>query len=110
MNRVINPNLASQMINDMTVAKKKRVNVTSKLEKFPHVCKSITTMWGFHEIKELLEDLIVNEGRNNRHGFPPEVQEELMFLYQMLLAHPDLLLRKGEHITTKPKSTEYSFG
>jgi len=110
MNRLINPNLASQMIDDFTIVREKRINVKSKLEKYPHVCKSITTMWGFHEIKELLEELIVNDGRNNRHGFPLEVQEELMFLYQMLLSYPDLLLRNGEHITTKPKSTDYSFG
>lgn len=109
MNRLINPNLASQMINDITAAKKKRINVMSELERFPHVCKSITTMWGFHEIKELLEEFIVNEGRSNRHGFPAEVQDELMFLYQMLLSHPDLLLRQGEKIITKPKSAEYSF-
>jgi hypothetical protein len=51
------------------------------------------------------------EGGKRREGFPVEAQEELMFLYQLLVEQNRILNLRGQKITTKrPPGTKFTMG
>ena len=81
------------------------------LESFPRVVKTVTGLWRYSEGKKYLEELILVEGGKRRAGFPVEVQDELMFLYQLLLDQHRILSLRGQKITAnKPPGTKFTMG
>ena len=110
-NRVINPALAQQMFRKSEMLKRKRAGEPAAIESFPRVVKALTGLWRYSEGKKYLEELIVVEGRQHRAGFPVEAQDELMFLYQMLLDQQHILSLRGQKITdNKAPGTKFTMG
>jgi hypothetical protein len=96
-NRVINPALAQQLFR--------------KSEMLPRVMKTITGLWRYSEGKKYLEELILVEGGKRREGFPVDAQDELMFLYQLLLDQHRILSLRGQKITAnRPPGTKFTMG
>ena len=109
--KVINPALAQQLFRKSEMLKRQRAGEPAALESFPRVVKAITSLWRHTESKKYLEDLILVEGGKRRAGFPVEVQDELMFLYQMLLDQHRILSLRGQKITShKPPGTKFTMG
>jgi len=110
-NRVINPALAQQLFRKSEMLKRKRAGEPAAIESFPRVVKTITGLWRYSEGKKYLEELIMVEGGRRRAGFPMDAQEELMFLYQMLLDQHRILNLRGQKITEKrPPGTKFTMG
>ena len=110
-NRVINPALAQQLFRKSEMLKRKRGGEPASIESFPRVVKTITGLWRYTEGKKYLEELIMVEGGRRRAGFPVEVQDELMFLYQLLLDQHRILNLRGQKITAKkPPGTKFTVG
>jgi hypothetical protein len=47
---------------------------------FPRIAAEISRLWGWGQCEPYLSSLILNE-RPDRHGFDPEVMDELMMLH-----------------------------
>ena len=110
-NRVINPAIAQQLFKKSDMLKLKRRGPPAAVESFPRVMKTITGLWRYTEGKKYLEELIIVEGGKRRAGFPVEVQEELMFLYQLLLDQHRILNLRGQKITAnRPPGTKFTMG
>ena len=111
-NRVMNPDLAQQMLRQNELLKRKRSGEPASIEAFPRVVKALTGLWRYSEGQKYLEELIVVEGdRQRRAGFPVEVQDELMFLYQLLLDQRRILSLRGQNITeNRPPGTKFTMG
>ena len=110
-NRVINPALAQQMFRKSEMLKRQRAGEPAAVESFPRIVKTITGLWRYSEGKKYLEELIMVEGGKRRAGFPVEVQDELMFLYQLLLDQHRILNLRGQKITdSKPPGTKFTIG
>jgi len=110
-NRVINPALAQQLFRKSEKLKRKRMGMPSAIESFPRVVKTITGLWRYSEGQKYLEELIMVEGGKHRAGFPLKAQEELMFLYQLLVEQNKILSIRGQKITTKrPPGTKFTMG
>lgn len=57
-----------------------KATVVSELEQhFPHLIDKIVLLWGAPGFSSFLSNLIIDY-RGNRHGFPPAVMDELLFL------------------------------
>ncbi len=110
-NRVINPAIAQQLFRKSELLKRKRMGTPAAIESFPRVVKTITGLWRYSEGQKYLEELIMIEGGQRRAGFPVEAQEELMFLYQLLVEQHQILSIQGQKITTKrPPGTKFTMG
>lgn len=110
-NRVINPALVQQMFRKSEMLKRKRAGEPAAIESFPRVARTITGLWRYTEGKNYLEELILVEGGRRRSGFPVEVQDELMFLYQMLLDQHRILSLRGQKLTEKkPPASRFTMG
>ena len=110
-NRVINPALAQQLFRKSEMIKRKRAGTPAAIESFPRVVKTITGLWRYSEGQKYLEELIMMEDGRRRAGFPLEAQEELMFLYQLLVEQHRILSIRGQKITTKrPPGTKFTMG
>ena len=111
-NRVMNPDLAQQMLRENEQLKRKRAGVPASIESFPRVVKAITGLWRYAEGQKYLEELIVVESdRQKRAGFSVEVQDELMFLYQLLNDQRRILSLRGQNITEhSPPGTKFTMG
>ena len=110
-NRVINPAIAQQLFRKSEMLKRKRMGPPAAIESFPRVVKTITGLWRYSEGQKYLEELIMIEGGKRRAGFPVEAQEELMFLYQLLVEQHQILSIQGQKITTKrPPGTKFTMG
>ncbi len=110
-NRVINPALAQQLFRKSEMLKRKRAGEPAALESFPRVLKTISSLWRYSEGKSYLEELILVEGGKRRQGFPVEAQDELMFLYQLMLDQNKILKLSGQKITAKrPPGTKFTMG
>ncbi|MCH7881406.1 MAG: hypothetical protein IIB69_07505 [Proteobacteria bacterium] len=110
-NRVINPALAQQLYHKSEKLKRKRQGPPAAIESFPRVVKTITGLWRYSEGQKYLEEIIMMEGGRRRAGFPVEAQEELMFLYQLLLdQHRILSLRGQKIIEHRPPGTKFTMG
>ncbi|MCP4234742.1 MAG: hypothetical protein GY770_14365 [Aestuariibacter sp.] len=104
-NRVINPALARQLFEKSEMLKRKRMGSPAAIESFPRVIKTISSLWRYSEGKKYLEELIMVKDDKRRAGFPVEAQEELMFLYQLLLdQHQILNLRDQKMADAKPQA------
>ena len=111
-NRVMNPALAQQMFRKSEMLSRKRAGGPAAIESFPRLVKTGTGLWRYSEGQKYLEELIMVEGgRKHRAGFPVEVQDELMFLYQMLLDQHGILSLRGQNITDhQPPGTKFTMG
>ena len=110
-NRVINPALAQQLFRKSEMLKKKRMGKPAAIESFPRVVKTITGLWRYSEGQKYLEELIMVEDGRRRAGFPIEAQEELMFLYQLLVEQNRILSLRGQKITAeRPPGTKFTMG
>ena len=110
-NRVIDPALARQLFHKSETLKRKRMGTPAAIESFQRVVKTITGLWRYSEGQKYLEELIMVEGGKRREGFPVEAQEELMFLYQLLVEQNRILNLRGQKITTKrPPGTKFTMG
>ncbi len=110
-NRVMNPAIAQQLFRNSEQLKRKRAGKPASLESFPRVIKTITSLWRYSEGLKYLEELILVEGGKHREGFPVEAQDELMFLYQLLLDQHRILALQGQRITThKVPGTKFTMG
>ena len=110
-NRVMNPAIAQQLFRKSEQLKRQRAGKPETLESFPRVIKTITGLWRYSEGQKYLEELIVVEGGKRREGFPVDAQDELMFLYQLLLDQHRILAIKGQKITAhKPPGTKFTMG
>lgn len=110
-NRVINPAIAQQLFKKSEQLKRKRAGKPAALESFPRVIKTITGLWRYSEGQKYLEELILVEGGKRRQGFPIDAQDELMFLYQLLLDQRRILAIQGQKITGhRPPGTKFTMG
>ncbi len=110
-NRVINPALAQQLFHKSEKLKRKRQGTPAAIESFPRVVKTITGLWRYSEGQKYLEEIIMMEGGKRRAGFPIEAQDELMFLYQLLLDQHRILSLRGQKITAnRPPGTKFTMG
>ncbi len=63
----------------------KNTDSISELEKqYPHIAKQLCAYWGDDIFENYANKLIIDE-RGDRQGFPREVIEEVLFLYQLHL-------------------------
>ncbi len=110
-NRVMNPAIAQQLFRKSEQIKRQRAGKPATLESFPRVIKTITGLWRYSEGQKYLEELILVEGGKKREGFPVDAQDELMFLYQLLLDQHRILAIKGQKITAhKAPGTKFTMG
>jgi hypothetical protein len=110
-NRVINPAIAQQLFRKSEMLKRKRMGTPASIESFPRVVKTIIGLWRYSEGQKYLEELIMVQDGKRRAGFPVEAQEELMFLYQLLVEQHQILSIRGQKITTKrPPGTKFTMG
>ena len=110
-NRVMNPAIAQQLFRKSEQLKRQRAGKPATLESFPRVIKTITGLWRYREGQKYLEELILVEGGKRREGFPVDAQDELMFLYQLLLDQHRILAIKGQKITAhRPPGTKFTMG
>ncbi len=110
-NRVMNPAIAQQLFRKSEQLRRQRAGKPAALEAFPRVIKTITGLWRYREGQKYLEELILVEGGKRRQGFPIEAQDELMFLYQLLLDQHRILELRGQKITThRPPGTKFTMG
>jgi len=110
-NRVMNPAIAQQLFRKSEQLKRQRAGKPAALESFPRVIKTITGLWRYSEGQKYLEELILVEGGKRREGFPVEAQDELMFLYQLLVDQRRILAIRGQKITTtRPPGTTFTMG
>ncbi len=110
-NRVINPALAQQLYQKSDRLKRKRQGPPAAIESFPRVVKTITGLWRYSEGQKYLEEIIMMEGGKRRAGFPVDAQDELMFLYQLLLDQHKILSLRGQKITAnRPPGTKFTMG
>ncbi len=108
-NRVMNPAIAQKLFHKSEQLKRKRAGSPATLEMFPRVIKTIIGLWRYQEGQKYLEELIMVEGGKRRQGFPVEAQDELMFLYQLLLDQHKILAIKGQKITShRPPGTKFT--
>jgi hypothetical protein len=108
--RVIPPQQAESLIRRMQDASRRDSRAHAHLEDFPRIRDRVCNLWGYREIRRYLEELlVVDPSRVERDGFPEEVEQELAFLYQLLVDQHNLLMRAGEDITLPPLSALYSF-
>lgn len=98
-NRVMNPAMAAQLMKKRADLERKRKGEPADLEQFPRVVRTITLLWRYAEGQKYLENLIMVEGGKQRQGFPVKAQEELIFLYQLLLDQQAILHRAGQRIS-----------
>lgn len=91
--------MAAQLMKKRAELEQLRKGRPAALEQYPRVLRSVTTLWRYAEGQKYLENLIMVEGGKQRQGFPMDAQEELMFLYQLLLDQQDILVRPGQNIT-----------
>ncbi len=110
-NRVINPALARQLFTKSENLKRKRMGSPAAIESFPRVIKTITGLWRYAEGKKYLEELIMVKDERSRTGFPVEAQDELMFLYQLLLDQHQILSIRGQELADgKSEATKFTMG
>jgi hypothetical protein len=110
-NRVINPDLVQQMFRESETLKRERAGKPAAIESYPRVVKTITGLWRYSEGKNYLEELMLVEGGKRRDGFPLEVQEELMFLYELLLDQHRILSLRGQNISnSRAPGTKFTMG
>ena len=110
-NRVINPALAQQLFRKRDMLKRKRGGQPAAVEAFPRVVKTITALWRYAEGTKYLEQLILVEEGRNRSGFPTEVQEEIIFLYEIPLDQRRILtLHERKHMAKRPASAKFTMG
>ncbi len=110
-NRVMNPTIARQLYEKSEKLKRQRMGKPAAIESFPRVVKTLCGLWGYREGQKYLEELILVEGGKHRKGFPPEAQEELMFLYQLLLDQHRLIARPGQRMYAhRPPGTKFTMG
>jgi len=110
-NNVMNPALARQMFQKSERLKRQRLGKPAALESFPRVIKTLTGLWRYSECQTYLEELIMVEGGGQRQGFPTEVQEELMFIYQLLMDQHKILSLRGQGMTRRrPPGTKFTMG
>ncbi|NTV94007.1 MAG: hypothetical protein HGA75_01140 [Thiobacillus sp.] len=65
----------------MKMATRSPTEGESLLERdFPHIAERLAQAWVSPEAAEHLLNALLVDDRDNRHGFPPEVFEELMFI------------------------------
>jgi hypothetical protein len=57
-------------------------DVRAAIEAYPHLIQPLNTLWGHPEFDRFVSRLIVDD-RGGRHGFSPDVMEELLFLAQL---------------------------
>jgi hypothetical protein len=108
--RVIPPQQAELLIRRLREVARRESQVRADLEDFPRVRDRLCSLWGYREARRYLEELLlVDPDRVSREGFPEELEQELAFLYQLLVDQRHLLLRPGEDITIPPVSSLYSF-
>jgi hypothetical protein len=110
-NRVINPEIAQQLFKKSEQLKRIRAGKPAALESFPRVIKTISGLWRYSEGQKYLEELILVEGGKRREGFPVEAQEELMFLYQLLIDQHRILALRGQKLRAhRPPGTKFTMG
>ena len=104
--RVIPPSIARDIIrklHESAGAQSAGINldVKANLEAYPHVVETLTALWGCYELKAFLKRLILSGfDRKTRAGFPEEVHEELVFLYNLFIDNESSLLKE------KPPQTQ----
>lgn len=107
----MNPALARQMFQKSERLKKQRMGKPAALESFPRVVKTLTGLWRYSECQSYLEELIMVEGGTKRQGFPTDVQEEIMFIYQLLLDQHKILALRGQRLKKHlPPGTKFTMG
>lgn len=59
------------------------------LKQMPHVYEKVKKLWGFPVFFSYMDSLmLVEQGRENRQGFPQEVYRELNTLERFFINHP----------------------
>lgn len=62
-------------------------NSQSELEKsFPRIAERIVQLWNTFELSSYLDEIMIDD-RGTRHGFPPDVASEILFLRIMHDTH-----------------------
>ena len=52
-------------------------------QKFPRIAQKLTLVWRSEACALFIKDLVVNSDRDSRQGFPVEIIEDLMMLYEI---------------------------
>ena len=60
-------------------------------QKFPRIAEKLTLVWPSAACSAYIQHLVVNSDRDCRQGFPEEVVEDLMLLYEI----NEMLMRKA---------------
>lgn len=60
------------------------------LKRMPHIYEKVQKLWGFPAFFNYMDGLmLVEQGRENRQGFPEDVYRELNILERFFINHPD---------------------
>ncbi len=107
----MNPEIARKLFEKSERLRRQRRGTPAAIESFPRVVKTLCGLWGYREGQKYLEELILVEGGMKRQGFPPDVQDELMFLYHLLLDQHRLIARSGQRMYAhRPPGTKFTIG
>lgn len=63
------------------------------MERYPHVLAKVEAFWGYPEFLDYLDSTIFDTRDHVRRGFPNDVTEELMFLYNLYKDQMDTVNR-----------------
>lgn len=53
------------------------------LERMSHLCSKTCMMWGSHQLDVWLNEVLLDSRDGERHGLPPEVCSEMLFLLEL---------------------------
>lgn len=60
------------------------------LKKLPHIYEKVKKLWGFPAFFSYMDTLmLVEQGRENRQGFPEDVYRDLITLEKFFVEHPE---------------------
>lgn len=110
MTRLLDPGKAAEMIRHLEMIERRTARAPAAIERYPHITQRICALWGYPELRDYLETLVMIEtDRGGRQGFPLEVQEELMALCQLVIDHPGLVRFKGTRTVVPKPDLPFSF-
>ena len=66
----------------------------SAIERYPHVMEKLQLFWGYPEFLDYLKSIIEDDRNRVRNGFPIDVINELVFLYNIYLDEMESVLKE----------------
>lgn len=100
--------------------KDKQLNIEELFQRYPHIAKKVTVMWGSSGCRDFLNSLLVNKRSELRAGFTPN---DAKLIFALLSKHDELFPQAntmhveippfycgtGKYPAYKPRQHDWSF-